>query len=555
MGRLLAGGLLGIATSLLLAVPSQAARIQGTQGPDRLVGTANDDDVFGRGGSDRLVGRGGHDLLHGGPGRDGVVGETGNDRVVAHYDGAADSVACGPGRDVVTAEAADLVAADCEVVSLQISRDTFEAFPAQHETQVEPDSFAVGQTIVTAFQTGRFEDGGASGIGWATSRDGGRTWRSGFLPSLTVYSTPSGSYDAASDPVVAYDAAARVWLIASLGVSERQTALLVSRSRDGLAWSGPVVAASSALEDYDKEWIVCDNWPTSPFRGRCYLSYLDFESGQIRTRHSGDGGVTWSGPTGVPGRTESNVANGVQPVVRPDGSLVLVFAAFAAFARFDDPRASEMVAVVSSDGGVRFSRRVRISGLEEEVVIGVRAPPLPSVEVDAGGTIYAAWHDCRFRPGCLLNDIVLARSVDGFRWSGPVRVPTVVPERETHVFVPGLGVDPTTSGQRTRLAVAYHVKPQDCGFVRCPGLHVELVTSADAGATWSRPDRLSAEPMPLEWLAETGLGHMTGDYISTSFVAGRPVPVFSLATQPVAGRFQQAIFATTRLVAPTAPRR
>jgi hypothetical protein len=550
MRGLPAGGLLAVVTALVLASPGTAARIEGTRGPDRLLGTLRDDEMYGRGGVDRLVGRGGHDLLHGGPGRDGVLGETGNDRIVAHYDGAADSVACGPGRDVVTADAVDAVGADCEVVSLQVSRDTFQAFPAQHETQVEPDSFAVGQTVVTAFQTGRFEDGGASGIGWATSRDGGRTWRSGFLPGLTVYSSPAGAYDAASDPVVAYDSVARVWLIASLGVSERQTALLVSRSRDGLVWSAPVVAAASALEDYDKEWIACDNWPLSRFRGRCYLSYLDFASGQIRTRHSDDGGLTWSGPTGVPGRTQSSVANGVQPVVRPDGSLVLVFAAFAAFTRFDDPRASEMVAVVSSDGGVQFGPRIRISGLEEEVVIGVRAPPLPSVEIDAAGTIYVAWHDCRFRPGCLLNDIVLARSADGVRWSEPVRVPTVAPERETHVFVPGLGVDPTTSGRRTRLAVVYHVKPQDCGFVRCPGIHVELVTSADAGATWSRPDRLSAEPMPLEWLAETGLGRMTGDYISTSFVGGRPIPVFSLATQPVVSRFQQAIFATTRLAAP-----
>jgi hypothetical protein len=550
MGRLTVGALLAVATALVAASPAPAARIQGTQSADRLVGTPQDDAMYGRGGADRLVGRGGHDLLHGGPGGDSIVAETGNDRVVVHYDGAVDSVACGPGRDVVTAEPTDVAAADCEVVSVQLSRDATQSFRAQHETQVEPDSFAFGQTVVSAFQTGRFEDGGASGIGWATSRDGGRTWRSGFLPSLTVYSSPAGPYDAASDPVVAYDASERVWLVASLGVSEDQTALLVSRSRDGLAWGAPVVAAASALEDYDKEWIACDNWATSRFRGRCYLSYLDFESGQIRTRHSSDGGVSWSGPTGVHGRTESSVANGVQPVVRPDGTLVLVFAAFAAFTRFDDPEASEMVAVVSGDGGVRFSPRVRISGLTEEIVIGVRAPPLPSVEIDGAGTIYAAWHDCRFRPGCLLNDIVLARSVDGLRWSAPVRIPAVPVGRDSHVFVPGLGVDPSTSGRRTRLAIAYHVKPQDCGFARCPGIHVELITSADAGATWSPPERLSAEPMPLEWLAETGLGRMTGDYISTSFVGGRPVPVFSLGTEPVAGAFRQAVFATTRIAPP-----
>jgi hypothetical protein len=542
-------GLAAAAAALVAAAPAHAARIQGTGSPDRLVGTAAADSIFGLAGNDRLAGRGGHDVLHGGPGRDTIAGETGADGVVAHYDGAADSVACGPGRDVVTAEAADRVAGDCEVVSLQIARDLLAAPDGQHETQVEPDGFAFGRTLVTAFQNGRLIDGGAAGIGWATSADGGRTWRSGVLPGLTVFGSPAGRYDAASDPVVAYDAAHRFWLIASLGVSDRGTALLVSRSRDGLAWSAPVVAAASALEDYDKEWIACDNGAASRFRGRCYLSYLDFESGQIRTRHSDDGGESWSGPTGVPGRTTSSVANGVQPVVRPDGTLVLVFAAFAAFARFDDPDASEIVAVVSTDGGVRFSPRTRVSTLREEVVIGVRAPPLPSVEVDAAGAVYVAWHDCGFRAGCLANDVLVARSPDGIRWAAPVRVPAVPADADTHVFVPGLAVDPTTSGSRTRLTVTYHLKPQDCGFVRCPGLHVAAMSSNDGGATWGRPWRLSAEPMPLEWLADTSTGRMTGDYISTSYVAGRPVPVFSLATQPVSGEFRQAIFAATRLTA------
>jgi hypothetical protein len=196
---------------------------------------------------------------------------------------------------------------------------------------------------------------------------------------------------------------------------------------------------------------------------------------------------------------------------------------------------------------VRFTPRVRIASLEEEVILGIRAPALPSAEIDGGGTIYAAWHDCRFRLGCLANDIVLSRSRDGVTWSTPIRVPTVPVEGDTHVFVPGLGVDPSTSGARARLAVAYHMKPQDCGFEACPGIDVALVTSSDAGAHWSPPQRLSAESSRPEWLADTGLGRMTGDYISTSWAGGRPVPVFSLGTQPLLGEFQQAIFATARL--------
>src|SRR4051812_27523215 len=39
-----------------------------------------------------------------------------------------------------------------------------------HKTEVEPDTFANGATIVSAFQVGRVYDGGACAIGFATSK-------------------------------------------------------------------------------------------------------------------------------------------------------------------------------------------------------------------------------------------------------------------------------------------------------------------------------------------------------------------------------------------------
>ena len=267
-----------------------AAELAGTARADRLVGTRQADTIRGRGGNDRLEGAGGGDLLHGGSGRDVILAQDGPDRVAVHADGAADRVECGPGRDVVVAELHDDVHDDCEVVSRQLSRDPFEV-GAQHETQVEPDSFAFGSTIVTAFQSGRLVDGGAAGIGWAASADAGRTWRRGFLERFA---------ERVSDPVVAYDAAHGVWLIAllaaRLGDREDTTQLYVSRSRDGLAWSRPELAAGDPSESYDKEWLACDSWRSSRFFGRCY-SYLELETREIRTRHSLDGGRSWSGPS------------------------------------------------------------------------------------------------------------------------------------------------------------------------------------------------------------------------------------------------------------------
>src|SRR5690349_13117294 len=88
---------------------------------------------------------------------------------------------------------------------IQISSDPYTNPTSNHKTQVEPDTFAFGNTIVSTFQSGRFFDGGASNIGWATSTNGGQTWTHGFLPSSTVFASPAGVYPRASDPSVAYD--------------------------------------------------------------------------------------------------------------------------------------------------------------------------------------------------------------------------------------------------------------------------------------------------------------------------------------------------------------
>src|SRR6266566_4861536 len=102
----------------------------------------------------------------------------------------------------------------------QISSDPYTNSTSQHQTEVEPDSYFNGSTIVSATQVGRFADGGASNVGWATSTDKGTTWHSGFLPDTTIYATPPGNYDRLSDPSVNYDAAHQRWMISTLAISD-----------------------------------------------------------------------------------------------------------------------------------------------------------------------------------------------------------------------------------------------------------------------------------------------------------------------------------------------
>src|SRR5215218_5828358 len=64
----------------------------------------------------------------------------------------------------------------------RVSADPFTNPTSQHATELEPDTFAFGSTVVAAYQVGRFFDGGASDIGYARSTDGGASWgTSSFL--------------------------------------------------------------------------------------------------------------------------------------------------------------------------------------------------------------------------------------------------------------------------------------------------------------------------------------------------------------------------------------
>jgi hypothetical protein len=535
-----------LAAFLLFSLVSAAfaATLVGTSRADVLRGTPGADSLFGEGGADRLYGLGGNDLLDGGLGADLLSGGSGDDRLAASYDGSRDTVRCGPGRDLVDADLADRISPDCEVVVQRLSADPFSSSDSQHASEAEPASYAYGRTAVVAFQVGRFVDGGASSIGFASSADGGRTWRSGFLPSLTRVSSPAGSDDRASDPSVAYDAQHAVWLVASIGIRGDGDEVLISRSADGRAWDAPVQAAASASGLLDKEWIACDNWAASPFRGRCYLSYLDGSTNEIATRSSLDGGLTWSGPA-VPSGPPSHVdVNGAQPEVRPDGSVVLVYATFSS-RRFEP---SEVLAAQSADGGATFSAPVHVADLDYASVPVLRSPPLPQAAVDSTGRVYVAWEDCRFTSACSADDLVLASSADGTAWSDPVRVPTTGARAGLSSLVPGLAVDPSTGGAGARLALVYYTLPASCSSAAaCPGVGVSTITSPDGGATWSPPERLDAEPMRLGSIAlDAQQGHMLGDYETVSFVAGRALPVFAMSVAPVGGHLRQAVYARTR---------
>ena len=73
---------------------------------------------------------------------------------------------------VVAVFAAPVGAAEANVTLTRVSSDPFTNSTSQHATEVEPDTFAVGSTVVATFQVGRFVNGGSTDIGFARYGDG-----------------------------------------------------------------------------------------------------------------------------------------------------------------------------------------------------------------------------------------------------------------------------------------------------------------------------------------------------------------------------------------------
>src|SRR5271157_2352348 len=161
------------------------------------------------------------------------------------------------------------IPASAQSLFRQLSQDSFSNGSSQHMTEVEPGAFSYGATIVTAFQVGRIYGGGSADIGFATSTNAGISWTNGYLPGLTQW-YEGGSNSAASDASVAYDLKHNEWLISTLPIGNNNL-VAVSRSSDGLHWGNPIYVTNNI--NSHKNWINCDNTPTSPYYGSCYVEF------------------------------------------------------------------------------------------------------------------------------------------------------------------------------------------------------------------------------------------------------------------------------------------
>lgn len=197
------------------AVAAAACTHPGTAGPDVLVGGSGDDVLCGRRSDDRLEGAAGDDVLRGGlgddelfggpdhdrlagqPGDDEFWGEAGRDWVNALDDASfTDVIDCGAGNDRVHANVEDVVAANCERVTLYNSPialdDTYAAVedtdltlprtgpgsPAENDTDADGDTLTVASV--------------SNSVGGTVSLNGGSIV---FVPASNLCGVGAGAFD------------------------------------------------------------------------------------------------------------------------------------------------------------------------------------------------------------------------------------------------------------------------------------------------------------------------------------------------------------------------
>jgi len=419
---------------------------------------------------------------------------------------------------------------------VKISSDPFTNTDSTHKSEVEPASFAWGNTIVSAFHVGRRPGSvgwGSADVGFATSTNGGVTWAHGNLPGLTV-NYKGGTYGAAADPSVAYDAKHGQWLISTLplvglGPGSRFIGdVAVSRSTNGLTWGSPISIDTTHLDD--KNWTVCDNTSSSPFYGNCYTEWDQaYGTGDVLMSVSSDGGQTWG-----PGLASSDHAGGLggEPVVQPNGTVIVPF------------EGGGIDVFSSTNGGASWGKSQAVAGINSHFVAGgLRNPNLPSAAIDGAGKVFVVWSDCRFRTGCPSNDIVMSSSSDGKTWSAVTRIPIDATTSTVDHFIPGIGIDRATSGSSAHITIVYYYYPTaKCTSSTCQ-LDVGFVTSTDGGTTWTAGKKI-AGPMTLSWLPNSDNGAMVADYIGVSYVNGNPFGVFAVAQAPTGSTLAEAMYTT-----------
>jgi len=422
---------------------------------------------------------------------------------------------------------------------VRISHDLLAAdTQAQPGTQAEPYVHANpsnSQNLLAGWQENRFRNGGARTLGFAVSTDGGLTWVDGLVPRLTT--VDGGVWQKASDPWVAFGPNNRAYFSSLLfNESTPDNAIGVSVSTDGgLNWGLPVQVFRSSFDFNDKEAVVVDTSPTSPFFGTVYVAWDINVGGSVNTTsqtlvvaRSTDGGNTYNAPVIV---REGSANVGVIPRVGPDGTLYL------AWIGGGDSR-PKLFFSKSTDGGLSWGKKRKLGKLRPVGVRNLRTGAgLPSFDVDPRtGDLYIAFAE---QGSAGQDQATLITSRDGgSTWSDHMQVSDGPADAAS--FTVSVAVN-----DASEIAISYYSLRNDPQRLFLVDEYVRI--SRDDGRTFEPSLRLTPTSFDVRFAAQAGNAFFLGDYAGLT-AAGRGFHSVWIGTplrSMVTGNLQPDTFASS----------
>ncbi len=427
----------------------------------------------------------------------------------------------------------------------------------QSHGNCEPDTLVEPDVAVSPFNPKiqvavahdcRFASGGAVDISYAWTSDGGAQWHHAPVPGLTR--AVGGTYDRASDPVVAFGADGSVYISALVFDTGCPTGIAVSRSTDGGATFGkPVLAQSSntcAVSD-DKNWLVTDTQPDSPFYGRVYQFWTEFLAGAgspQEVRWSDDNGRTWSSTHVL--ASKKQFAQDSQAFVQPNGAITDTYL-YSGHSLGDGIRQGSifrngtnagsgvsLVAQTSFDGGATWTKSAVVAKNVGGGPAGIRCC-LPLMAGDhATGQMFQV-SGTPTGPACI--DAVEICQLG--RRAAPGHAPVqVTPGNAANIEYINAAV---ADGQRPGLRLLSAWRNLNSPNI----IQQELTWSSDGGKTFAPPIALGP-PSNLKYAAVAG-GKFPGDYSGLSATPARVTAAWRVSSKPSspAAAFHQTLYAAT----------
>jgi hypothetical protein len=422
-------------------------------------------------------------------------------------------------------------------------------FVTQSETftTANPD---IPDQVVVAFNDSLSDNSGNNGAGASVSTDGGTTF------TRLIKSNGQSPFDnVCCDPVVLYNKPTTTWSaiwIADAACGGSGTGAFKSTTPwDPNSWTHSCVHFGS-FDDRESGWA--DNNPTSPFFGRMYISWNDYNVlncgniGCLFVVRSTDGGATWSSAVQVsPNGTEARNIQITGDAATGDVYIAGMDEGGGGFPHNDINRIYK-----STDGGVTWANTYTGPsfpgpGVTSAGYFACMFPDLGGYWRHEGWGEPAAYNGlvhlvyAQHGTGSDPGDVYYIRSTDGgFTFGLPVKLNTDATTRPQ--WQPNLSVSP--SG--TLLATWYDAREStNCtyGNSGVPCYRMWSRKSTDNGSTWLPDDMLSDVMSPLPAQPDPFIiSFYAGDYDYGSAIATKHVTSWVDGRVAISGQSQQDAF-------------